>query len=274
MRVLFGIIRLFLEWPEAIRRLLELIILLIVVLLLWPLIKHIFIFVLKFFRVFNMLLVLAARFLIGKLRGWSRNVYNWDEKVGKIGGDINDFYESGIKWLQDCKRSKLLLRKSTILALIVLYFMAILPVFHLDNIFNEYYLETFYYFNQIFAYAEDTLLQKAEEYPPLFKEKEEMTEEVAYIEIESEEPVEEEIPSIQLMLGKDIYYANVRENAFRTAPVICVVSKEDIFLYQNQYEFDGERYWLLVMVESQDNKTGWISHKVIDDEIISSLNLE
>jgi len=274
MRVLFGIIRFFLEWPMPARRLLELVFILLIFSLLWPIIKYLIIFAFKVCKLFNRLTTSVIRSLICKLGSWNRNVYSWDEKTGKTGGCIDGFYDKKIKWLQKSKARNFLLKKTILTVIVILYALMIFPIFHLDNIFEEYYIETFYFLDKMFANMEDVLTQTAEQYPPLFREKEKSVAEEEPVEFESGELMAEDAVPVQLMLRADTYYANIRENASITSAAVCVVSKEDIIFYQNQYIYDGERYWLSVKVESQDNRIGWISHKVLEDDIIFLLQLK
>jgi len=40
------------------------------------------------------------------------------------------------------------------------------------------------------------------------------------------------------------------------------------------YEHDGSRYWLKVIVETKDGREGWISGKIIEQEILDLLDLQ
>lgn len=77
------------------------------------------------------------------------------------------------------------------------------------------------------------------------------------------------------------YQAGVRAEVleFRETPelhgeTLGTVSREDTIIYQMEYVYDGERYWLKVTVESKNNLSGWISSKVIEKSIIDSLKLQ
>ena len=87
------------------------------------------------------------------------------------------------------------------------------------------------------------------------------------------EEVKPDPDPVYLMLNEETYYANVRETADANGNKCVIVSKEDKILYQNEYKYDGERYWLKVKVESQDNQEGWMSANILDRGIVDLLNL-
>ena len=53
--------------------------------------------------------------------------------------------------------------------MVIIYFLAIIPVFPLKNFIDEYYLDLFYSINKIFTTNEIYLGKKSEGYPPLIK---------------------------------------------------------------------------------------------------------
>ena len=118
--------------------------------------------------------------------------------------------------------------------------------------------------------------KKSEGYPPLIKwEQREKDSVEVILEIDSEQAKNVDAEErICVLLNKDIYVANIRETPELYGETLDTVSREDIIIYQMEYVYDGERYWLKVIVESKNNLSGWISSKVIEKSIIDSLKLQ
>lgn len=195
----------------------------------------------------------------------------WDEKIGIVGRAVkNSFVKAG--HISEYKAKEVFMKKIGIIIIVIIYFAAIFPELGLRNIMDDYYFERLCAVNKVFAGMEGFLAKTAGDYPPLFikmEKAEESSEEVMAVS----EEVKPDPDPVYLMLNEETYYANVRETADANGNKCVIVSKEDKILYQNEYKYDGERYWLKVKVESQDNQEGWMSANILDRGIVDLLNL-
>jgi hypothetical protein len=276
MGILFGIIQSLLLLPMPLRILIELVIMTILMIPLMGLVKCGLGIVVKVLKLLNKLITMITRNLVCRIGKRSKNVYDWDEKMGELGGTIDHCLGDSVAWLKHCKTRQLIKNKKILCLLVIIYFLAIIPVFPLKNFIDEYYLDLFYSINKIFTTNEIYLGKKSEGYPPLIKwEQREKDSVEVILEIDSEQAKNVDAEErICVLLNKDIYVANIRETPELYGETLDTVSREDIIIYQMEYVYDGERYWLKVIVESKNNLSGWISSKVIEKSIIDSLKLQ
>lgn len=263
----YGIWKLVLMLPLPLKILLELLVIIGILTLIWPIIKYIIVFIIQVLILLNKCILGGARYFFCYFARKSAEAHNRDEKIGERGRKIDNRLQLKAKAYKNSKRSDFLKKKSTIIILSIIYIAAVLPAFKLEKMIEEYYLDNIYFVNKIFSGIESKLTGGIENYPDLFKEPEKEQEEIIIVE----EEIEQE--PVYLILEEGTTYANIRGDADLNSMSVCVVSKEDQIIYQNIYEHDDERYWLKVTVVSQNNVEGWISAKLIDQEILNTLNL-
>lgn len=160
--------------------------------------------------------------------------------------------------------------------MVIIYFLAIISAFQLKNFIDESYLDPFYSINKVFTAIEEYFGKKSEGYPPLIKwERREKDGAEVILDIGGPQAKNVNMEErICVLLNKDTYVAYVRETPELHGETLGTVSREDTIIYQMEYVYDGERYWLKVTVESKNNLSGWISSKVIEKSIIDSLELQ
>lgn len=276
MGVLFGIIQNLLLLPMPVRILIELVIMAVLMIPLMGLVKRGLGIIVKVLKLLNKLSTTITRNLICRIGKRSKNVYDWDEKMGELGGTIDQCLGGTVVWLKHCKARQLIKNKKILCLLVIIYFLAIIPVFPLKNFIDESYLDPFYSINKVFIAIEKYLGKKSEGYPPLIKwERGEKDGAEVILDIDGEKAKNVNMEErICVLLNKDTYVAYIRETPELHGETLGTVSREDTIIYQMEYVYDGERYWLKVIVESKNNLSGWISSKVIEKSIIDSLELQ
>ena len=87
---------------------------------------------------------------------------------------------------------------------------------------------------------------------------------------DSEEAEPTEVPEEQMRIdirlnerGKN--GANIRQIPSLEGDIIVGVNDDSIILYQNEWENDGERYWIKIYLPDKQ-VSGWLSGKLIEDE--------
>lgn len=271
-RIIGGIIKNILLLPLPLRIVVELAIAVILAALIWMLFKWIPAFLLKILGGLNELVTLINRQLLCVFEKKSSKVYDWDEKIAIAGRKIDLCLHNAVAWVKKLNAGQILKSKKSICVLIVIYFLAILPSIPLKYILDEYYLEHLYGINRMFTRVENWADEKFEGYPPLINYQrragndDSETLEEPYVEVVK-------IYTI-LQLDSDTAYANIRETPEMDGSKVGLVSREDTIVYQNEFSYDNERYWLKVVVESQNNMEGWISANIIESSIVDELNLE
>lgn len=273
MHILWGIIQNYLLLPAPLRIFVILGLITFLLLLTWKLTKYIPVFIIVLLSVLNKLVTMVSRRLICTIGRKSPHVYTWDEKIGKSGRTRDDRLNRGIAWLQKSTWRQILNAKF-LLILGLIYILAILPNLPLQNIIDEYYIEHMYGVNSIFTRFEKMLEEKAEGYPPIIdcsKWNNKPSNDV----VPSVKPMTEtDAYPVYLQLNQSTYYAYVRESPEKAGAEVCIVGRDDTLIYQNEYVSEKDRYWLKVLVESNNNLEGWISSKVIESSILDELNLD
>lgn len=184
-----------------------------------------------------------------------------------IDGKITDW---GNKMLNSTGRKKHHVLKCFIaLGIITVYLLAVLVDLPVSEYFQEYYLVELAHAKVFFQQWENAMSEGCEEYPPLFIKKESNEELI-------EETIVEEVKTIYIQLneqGKN--GSNIRRNPSLNAEIIGSVTGQTEIIYQNQWENDGERYWVKVYIPD-DGIEGWLSGKLVDGEqlelILSNIN--
>lgn len=264
----YGMWKLLMALSLPIRVLAEILTVIFLIVIVWPIAKRIFVFMLKIVRLIHKKVCGGVRYIVCFFGQKSAKVFEWDEHIGEQGSKRDRWLQARVENLSKSKGRNIFKKKSIIIMLFIVYLAVILPSFRLERFLSGYYLEYIYFVSAKYMTMESKLSEGIEDYPDLFIQPE--VTEVAAVE-ETREPIQE---TIYLVLREDIFYANVREEADMDSRSICTVSNEDRIAYQNIYKYDGNRYWLSVIVETQDAKEGWISGKVIGQETLDSLNLQ
>lgn len=264
----YGLWKLIIILPLPLRVLVEIVTAMLLLAIIWPIAKRVLGFLLKVLMLVNRGFWGGVRYVICFVAQKNVKVYEWDEQIGKQGSRSNSWLQARVENLSRSRGRNIFKKKRILIMLFILYLVVILPSFRLERFLSEYYLEYIYFVNSKYMDVESKLSEGIESYPDLFIPPE-VTEVVAMED--KTDPIQE---TIYLVLKKDISFANVREEANIDSESICVVSSEDQIAYQNVYEHDGSRYWLKVIVETKDGREGWISGKIIEQEILDLLDLQ
>lgn len=270
MGIYYTLWNIILLFPEAIKLFIEVLIVALFVLLIWPLDKYIIVALLWVCRGLNYLVFGGIRFALTVIPGERK--YIWDDKIGKCGVHNHTWLCDKSLCLRRSKSRDVLHTKITWIIVLCVYVASILPVFHLEKYIPDRYISQFCAVNHFFIKTEAKLTAGIENHPPFWiKEDDEVISEVQTEEIQVEE---EQWEPIYLKLNENTSYANIREGADIHSDSVCIVSNEDEILYQDIYEYDSERFWLKVALPSKSNLEGWISANVIEPEIIGKLDLQ
>lgn len=266
----YGFWNIMLLFPRAIRILIEVLVIALFAMLLWPIGKYFFIILVQFSKGLNYLVLGSIRFILPVFPVGRK--YMWDEKIAKRGERNNIWLQGKLDEIQKSKIRDVFRMKTTWIIVGCFYVGALLPLFHLEKYVPEHYINHLYSINHFFVGIETKLTVGIENYPPFWIREEEVEAEPAeYVE---ETQIEEVKEPVYLKLNEETAYANIRADAGMHGNVLCKVSKEDEMLYWDVYEYDSKRYWLKVTLPYHDNLEGWISSKVIDPEIIETLDLQ
>ncbi len=203
-------------------------------------------------------LVTEIVFLIGHGKNWAIEV---DNKMIEWGE--NAINNKNIK-----KRSAW--KKFIFVGVIILYLSAIFVDLPFADGLEAYYLTELTKMKVFCQKYEQTMSGNYQQYPPLFiaKEPEPRENEIAVSELDSEnEPV-----YIQLNeKGKN--GSNIRKEPLMSGAIVGGVNGKSEIIYQQQYENDGERYWIKVYLPA-DEVEGWLSGNLVESEQIESIIME
>lgn len=240
-----------LNWP--IRFLIEIIILLILAFLGYKVLKKIsHIFQLKKYLIKGWVwLATEVVYLIGRNSDWAREadskIMQWGRSAVE-GGQRKGY--GGLKCGFAC-------------VILVVYFLAIFVDLPIADHFQEYYLAGPAGIKKFFQKWESVMSKGYEEYPPLFVYEE--TQETA------EETIEEVQEQVYIQLNeKGKNGSNIRQTPSLNGAIVGAVNGESEILYLNQWDHDGERYWINVYLP-EDNIEGWLSGKLVDNELLDKI---
>lgn len=236
--------------------------------IIWLVFRYILFLFSKVVSFLNHLFLGGIRYMLALSSRGNTKIYEWDERIGQRGQRIDEWLKKKGKSIKKNKYKEVLMNKWSIILLAIIYIGAILPCFHVDKFVSEYYLKEIYIINRMFDNLEKRLTQGMDKYPDLLKSQEEVEK-----NHEETEQMNVTVETIYLELKDDVAYANLRAEANMDGDSLCVVSREDQIVYQGVYEYDTERYWLKVSITSQDNIEGWMSARVIRENIVDQLNL-
>lgn len=165
------------------------------------------------------------------------------------------------------KNIPLVLKIGCCLGVLIIYLLAVLVDLPVSRYFSEYYLEELEEVKFFFQKYESELSKGYEKYPPLFVKTEQETDEMdgeITLPEETMDAFEEEIIYIQLNeRGRN--GSNIRSEADLSNGnnIIGGVNEKSEIIYQGEWLYDGERYWILVYIPS-DNIEGWLSGNLVD----------
>lgn len=254
MKVYYAVWRIILRLPVIFKNFLELFILLLLCALTVCVVVILFQYVIiKIIFLLNRICFGGMRWLLLLFGKKNKRIYVWDETLGDVGSRNERWIQKKEDSFKNYRFWMFFQNKWVWLLFLFCYILTILPCFRLERFISEYYLENIYAASDKLQGIEAVFTQGIENYPDFFKEE---------IRQESEEQ------QIYLDLKEDITLANVRAESHMDSEVIAVVSQEDEILYQGIYEEDDGRTWLKVTVISQGHAEGWISSKVILQEIM------
>lgn len=273
----YGLCNLFLLLPDAVRILAGVLAVALCFNWLWPIEKYIYAALVQICRGISFCILGGARCVLPNI--FSRNGKELDEKIRRLGKGNNLVLQRKCKKIMRSTNNLLMHSKHTwkVWALIAIW--ALLPLFPLEEYISHNTLTKMYGLNHFIVNTEKRLTQGIENYPPFWIEDNTSqafaeTEAESESETESEENAEDTAqPPVYLKLNSATYYAYVREAADLKSNSIQIVSQDDVLLYEHIYEYDSERFWLKVSLPDYGLE-GWISERVIDAEIVDTLNLQ
>lgn len=176
--------------------------------------------------------------------------------------DIDRYIEEwGIKMLHKQRR---LSRKIILICALTLYCMAIFVDMPFSSHINDRYLNGFQNIKDFCLKIESHVSCGYEGYPDLIVV---IGEDGA--QEEKEEPLINETIYITLNdVGK--YGTNVREEPSLDAPIVGGVTDGSEIIYNGDFSFDGQRYWIYIYV-CEDDIYGWISGNLIVAEQLNQI---
>ncbi len=166
-------------------------------------------------------------------------------------------------------KKRLILKGVFVFAAIIIYFLAVFVDLPVAEHISEEYLSSADNIKSFFVQIETFLSNGYEQYPPLFAQKEE--DEAAVVEEVSSEPEERESVFIQLN-DKGKNGSNIRSEPDLSTEenIIGGVNKDSEILYEDEWTYDGERYWIRVYIPADDIE-GWLSGILIDSEQLNDI---
>lgn len=150
-----------------------------------------------------------------------------------------------------------------VLLITLVYFGGIFVDLPISQRLEASYREDFVDFKYNVQGLERFLSKGYENYPPLF------IKETKASPKDDNKATEEEVIYIRLNEeGKN--GTNLRQEPSLDGVVVGGINGEVILIYQNQWQNDGERYWLKVYCADEDIY-GWISGKLVEQEQLESI---
>ncbi len=253
--------------PVPLKILVELVLLIFVIAFIWLILKYALFWISRLVLFLNVFILGSIRRIFGIFFCGKEQVYVWDERIGHAGKKIDKWVREKGRNITKVRFFNIMKKRFMIILMIVVYVFAILPVFKIERFISDYYVKNIYAVNRMFNYMEKNLTKERDEYPELIKvsKKEDSTKKKKKKKKETQ---------INLVMKEGVLKANLRDAANIDGNSICIILEEDQIVYLNTYENDSERYWLKVSIPTRDNITGWISERVIRDDILDTLNLQ
>ncbi|MDO4171016.1 MAG: SH3 domain-containing protein [Lachnospiraceae bacterium] len=197
-------------------------------------------------------LVTETAYLIGHHNEWVLNV---DHYMTKWGNDVVNGTRS---------KKNPHLKRIAVVGVLVLYLLPVFVDLPVSKYFQEYYLVELTKVKMHFQKWENAMSEGCEEYPPLFVRKKDEAE-------VAQETVLEEEESISIQLNEQGESScNIRQNPSIESEIIGEANDETEIVYQNEFEDDGERYWIKVYLPEADIE-GWLSGILVDSEQLEQI---
>ena len=176
-----------------------------------------------------------------------------DEKLNLAGNRLIEIMQRAQTWF---KGKKIVISKrQRLIVFVVLFIATILPEFQAIQSLNDRYRTIFCIAQNQVTKFERALTPRIDEYPELFKEKDE------------EEDTEIVVQEIYLQLNqKGENGANVRRGPSLDDESIIVVNSENTILYLGEKQYDGTRYWLKVKIDDTEIN-GWLSGNLVQTKL-------
>lgn len=180
----------------------------------------------------------------------------------------NKMIEWGEKAVNHTNGKKSAVFKKCLLTLVVIvYFSAVFVDLPFANGLEGYYLSGFTKMKSFCQKYEEMLSGDCEQYPPLFKKREPKSDASAA----TSEELQSEIEPVYIQLNdQGRGGSNIRKEPSMNGEVVGGVNETSEILYQQQFENDGERYWIKVYLP-QDAVEGWLSGNLIDSEQLENI---
>lgn len=195
-------------------------------------------------------------FIAGKNRRWAARA---DDRIVNWGNVI----------LNGEKKKHALFKIAGVLAVGLIYFSAVFVDLPFANTINEVYAEDLANIKGFYMRAEKLLSNGYEAYPPLFNFTK-RTEHSKTADVKAKE-TEEAVFYLQLN-ERGINGSNVRQAPSLDSEILLEIRGGDDILYQDEYSFDGERYWFKIYIPHTE-ETGWLSGNLVEqgqrEEILS-----
>lgn len=203
-------------------------------------------------------LVTELVYLIGRNRNWAIEIDNkmiaWGEKAAD----------------RTAARKHSVWKKRVFFIVVIVYFAAIFVDLPFANRLEAYYLTGFMKVKAFCQSYEKILSGNYDQYPPLFIKKD-------------MKPKESEIAEDDQQNGKEPVYirlneqggngSNIRKDPSMSGAVVGGADKDSVILYQQQFENDGERYWIKVYLPAEEVE-GWLSGNLIESEQLERIVIE
>lgn len=177
--------------------------------------------------------------------------------------------EKMIEWEQKIEGRKTgkrhpALKRCFVLLAIIIYFCAILVDLPISKNLQGYYLTEFAGIRDYFQGIERFLSKGYEQYPPLFVQTQAVVPDTAEVMAEQETPVYIKLNKKGKRGAKIRSGPSLNENTLET------VNQDIEIIYQNQFENDGERYWVKVYIPVYSVE-GWLSGNLIQNSQLESI---
>ncbi len=257
--------------PMPLKILAELILLILAAAISWFFLKYLLFAASKLLFILNIVVLGGSRWLIGKLFDKKEQAYLWDERIGHAGQVVAQWLNEKGKNVTKLKFFHLLCKKAVLILLGFVYLAAILPAFKLEKFVSDYYIDNLYSVNRMFGNLEKKATKNKKDYPSFLEIADKEKQKKKKAKKKKKEAAEN---AIYLVIKEDLQNANLRESPSIEGTELCILSQDDQIIYLNTFESDSERNWLKVTVPTRDNIEGWVSERVIREDIIATLNLQ
>jgi hypothetical protein len=154
-------------------------------------------------------------------------------------------------------------KRMLIVAVVIIYILAIFPDLPINGVVNSYYMEKLSGTKNFFMRIESVFSNGYKEYPELFVQKEK--------EEKKKDSRSKSSKNIYLNLNKEgAKGTKIRKKPSAKAEVAGIVKKGDKIVYQNVWKKEGKRYWLKVYLQKK-KKNGWLNAQMIEKSQVRNI---